>query len=161
MDKEGVKIEEKKEDKKGINYAVIKLSSSVKSYPTFSKNTKGWVNYDRDNLLPQRIIELNNNSAINKAVIENQVTYICGDGITDSEYYGQPNPNNNWNELIERLSRDYVTFGGYCFQVILNENGKSVSLYHTDFSKVRVGNVNEYGVNLSFFLSNDWTKNSW
>lgn len=140
------------------NYAVIKLSDTVKSYPTFSKNTKGWINYDKDNLLPQRIIELNNNSAINKAVIENKVTYICGSGLVDSEYYGQPNPNNSWDSLIEKIAKDYVTFGGYCFQVILNENGKTVSLFHTDFSKIRVGRINEYGVYLSFFLSNDWKK---
>lgn len=144
--------------KNSKNYAVIKMSGQVKSYPTFSRNTHGWINYDRDNLLPQRIIELNNESAINKAVIENKVTYICGTGLQEDEYYGQPNPNEDWELLIEKLSRDYVTFGGFSFQVILNENGKSVSLFHTDFSKVRVGEVNEYGINQSFFLSNDWTK---
>ena len=140
------------------NYAVIKLSAAGKAYPTFTRNTKGWVNYDRDNLLPQRIIELNNESAINKAVIENKVTYICGLGLAEGEYYGQPNPTEDWNGVIEKLAKDYTTFGGFCFQVILNENGKSVSLFHTDFSKVRVGEVNEYGMCLSYFLSNDWSK---
>lgn len=143
---------------KGKQYAVIKLSESVKTYPTFKRNTKGWIEYDKDNLLPQRIVDLNNESAINKAVIENKVTYICGAGVDDSEYYGQPNPNDNWDSLIEKIAKDYVTFGGFCFQVILNENGKSVSLYHTDFSKIRIGQTNEYGINLSFFLSNDWKK---
>ncbi len=140
------------------DYTVIKLSDTVKSYPTFTKNTKGWINYDKDNLLPQRIIELNNNSAINKGVLENKVTYICGSGVDNMQYYGQPNPNDTWDKLISKIAKDYVTFGGYCFQVILNENGKSVSLYHTDFSKIRVGKVNDYGVYLSFFLSNDWKK---
>ena len=141
-----------------MKYTVIKLSDTVKSYPTFAKNAKGWINYDRDNLLPQRIIELNNQSAINRAVIENKVTYICGAGVDDAQYYGQPNPNDDWDSLIEKVAKDYVTFGGFCFQVILNENGKTASLYHTDFSKIRVGQVNEYGVNLSFYLSNDWRK---
>ncbi len=144
-------IEEKK-------YTVIKLSDTIRTYPTFTKSTKGWINYDRDNLLPQRIIELNNESAINKAVIENKVTYICGAGVKDGQYYGQPNPIDDWESLIEKVARDYVTFGGYCFQVILNENGKSISVYHTDFSKIRVGQVNEYGVYLSFYLSNDWKR---
>ncbi|WP_165022137.1 hypothetical protein [Dysgonomonas sp. ZJ279] len=143
---------------KAVNYSVIKLSETIKSYPTFTKNTKGWISYDRDNLLPQRIIELNNESAINKAVIENKVTYICGRGVKDSAYYGQPNPSDDWDALIEKTAKDYVTFGGFCFQVILNENGKTVSIYHTDFSKIRVGQVNEYGASLSFFLSNDWRK---
>lgn len=140
------------------NYAIIKLSGIGKAYPTFARNNKGWINYDKDNLLPQRIIEMNNESAVNKAVIENKVTYICGAGLIDSEYYGQPNPNEDWNLLIEKIARDYTTFGGFCFQVILNENGKSISLFHTDFSKVRIGEINDYGVSLSYFISNDWTK---
>lgn len=141
-----------------MKYSVIKLSDMVKSYPTFRRNVRGWISYDSDNLLPQRIIELNNESAINKSIIDNKVTYICGAGVDNSSYYGQANPNSDWDTLIERLAKDYVTFGGFCFQVILNEDGKSMSLFHTDFSKVRVGQTNEYGVCLSFFLANDWRR---
>lgn len=146
----------KKENKQ--TYTVIKLSDAVKNYPDFTKNTKGWINYGRDNLLPQRLIELNNESATNRSIIENKVTYICGSGVNDSEYYGQPNTNDDWDTLIEKIAKDYTTFGGFCFQVIQNQDGKNVSLFHTDFSKIRVGQVNEFGINLSFFLSNDWKK---
>lgn len=140
------------------SYAVIKLSDTVRTYPTFKRNIKGWIEYDRDNMLPQRIIDLNNESAINKAVIENKVTYVCGSGIDNNNYYGRPNPNDTWDGLIEKIARDYVTFGGFCFQVVMNEDGQSKSLFHTDFSKIRVGETNEYGVYLSFYLSNDWKK---
>lgn len=148
--------ETKKENK--ITHTVIKLSDIVKNYPDFTKNTKGWINYGRDNLLPQKLIELNNESAINKSIIENKVTYICGAGIDDSTYCGQPNNVDDWDTLIEKIAKDYTSFGGFCFQVVLNKNGSNVSLFHTDFSKIRIGQVNEYGVNLSFFLSNDWKK---
>lgn len=141
-----------------LTYSVIRLSDTVKSYPTFRRNVKGWISYDSDNLLPQRLIELNNQSAINRAVIENKVTYICGSGVDDATYYGQPNPMNDWDELIEKTAKDYVTFGGFCFQVVRNKDGHSVSLYHTDFSKIRIGQINEYGTYLSFFLSNDWRR---
>lgn len=147
-----------KNKQKTMKYSVIKLSDTVKTYPTFSKSTRGWINYDSDNMLPQRIIDLNNESAINKAVIENKVTYICGAGLNDASYYGQPNPNDSWDELIEKVARDYVTFGGFCVQVILNENGKTMSLFHTDFSKVRIGAINEYGIAQSYFISNDWRR---
>ncbi len=40
------------EKKKNMDYTVIRLSEQVKSYPAFNRNTKGWINYDRDNLLP-------------------------------------------------------------------------------------------------------------
>lgn len=148
-------------EKNQMKYTVIKLSDTIKTYPSFSKSTRGWINYDSDNLLPQHIIELNNESAINKAIIENKVTYICGAGVTNTDnYYGQPNPTYDWNVMIEKLARDYVTFGGFCFQVIRNEDGRSTSLYHTDFSKVRVGQINEFGMPLNYYISNNWRHTS-
>jgi len=51
--------------------------------------------------------------------IQKDVTYICGSGIDGAEYYGQPNPNDSWDDLIEKVAKDYVSFGGYCFQIIL------------------------------------------
>lgn len=141
-------------------YSVINLSADIPTYPLFSKSTRGWINYGRDNNLPQHIIDLNNQSAVNKAIIESKVTYICGSGIDDLSYCGQPNMSEDWDVLIEKIARDYSTFGGFCFQLIVNENGKSMSLYHTDFSKIRVGDVNEYGTALNYYLSNDWRKTS-
>ncbi len=139
-------------------YSVINLSARVPSYPTFTKSAKGWINFGHDNNLPQHIIDLNNESAVNKSIIENKITYICGAGIDDTHYSGNPNSTEDWDTLIEKITKDYVTFGGFCFQVILNQNGSSTSLYHTDFSKIRVGEVNTYGVPLNFYLSNDWRK---
>ena len=141
-------------------YSVINLSAQIPTYPSFSKTTKGWINFGRDNNLPQHIINLNNESAVNKSILESKITYICGSGIDDSYYYGQPNTSEDWNTLIEKIVRDYVTFGGFCFQVIVNEDGKNVSLYHTDFSKIRIGEVNDYGIAMNYFLSNDWRKTS-
>lgn len=143
-----------------MKYSVINLSEDIPSYPQFTRNTKGWVSYGNNNNLPQRIIDLNNESAVNKSIIENKVTYICGSGIDDSKYCGQPNTIEDWDSLIEKLAKDYVTFGGFCFQVIVNKDGANTSLFHTDFSKVRVGETDDYGVPRSFFISNDWRKTS-
>jgi len=149
----------KEKQKKETAYTVINLSKSVPTYPEFRKTNRGWISYGSDNLLPQRIIGLNNESAVNKAIIENKVTYICGDGVdNESQHTGQPNVMEDWNQMIEKIAKDYVTFGGFCFQVIRNVDSKHVSLYHTDFSKIRVGEVNEYGIALNYYLSNDWTK---
>jgi hypothetical protein len=139
-------------------YTIVNLSKQIPTYPVFAKTTGGWISYGQDNNLPQRIIDLNNESAVNKSIIESKITYICGSGIDDSVYCGQPNTNEDWDSLIEKIARDYTVFGGFCFQVIVNENGKNLSLYHTDFSKIRVGNVDDYGTALSYFLSNDWKK---
>lgn len=149
-------------NKRRSDYSVIDLSADyIPTYPSFSRNNRGWVNFGHDNNLPQRIIDLNNESAVNKAIIENKITYICGSGVNDEELYiGRPNPKEDWDALIEKVAKDYVTFGGFCFQVVVNDNGSNTSLYHTDFSKIRVGDTNEYGVPLNFFISNDWRKTS-
>jgi hypothetical protein len=144
---------------KQAQYTVINLSKSVVTYPEFKKSNRGWISYGADNLLPQRIIDLNNLSAVNKSIIENKVTYICGAGVDDeTQFCGMPNGLDTWDDLLEKLAKDYVTFGGFCFQVIRNASSLHVSLYHTDFSKVRVGEVNDYGVPMGYYLSNDWTR---
>lgn len=155
MKKKHIGVEKKDNSMK---YSVIDLSAAIPSYPKFTRNIKGWINFGEDNNLPQRVIDINNESAVNKSIIENKITYICGAGIDDSDYCGRPNRREDWDSLIEKLTKDYVTFGGFCFQVILNENGVNNSLYHTDFSKVRVGQTDEYGVPQNFYLSNDWKK---
>lgn len=143
-----------------MKYSVINLAANVPSYPRFTRHNRGWINYGEENNLPQRIIDLNNESPVNKSIIENKVTYICGAGIDDSTYCGRPNTIEDWDCLIEKLAKDYVTFGGFCFQLIVNENGASRSLFHSDFSKVRVGETDDYGTPISFFISNDWKKTS-
>ncbi|HCO67304.1 MAG TPA: hypothetical protein DIT04_06055 [Dysgonomonas sp.] len=146
-------------ENKNTAYSVINLSKTVPSYPEFRKTTRGWISYGADNLLPQRIIDLNNESAVNKAIIENKVTYICGAGIDDeNSYTGRPNVNDTWDGIVEKLAKDYATFGGFCFQVIGSADSRQVSIYHTDFSKVRVGQVNDYGIPLDYYLSNDWSR---
>ncbi|MDR1810556.1 MAG: phage portal protein [Prevotella sp.] len=140
------------------DYAVINLSAQTPGYPVFTKTSGGWISYGRDNNLPQRIIELNNESAVNKSIIDSKITYICGAGVDSGVYCGQPNTGETWDCLLEKIARDYTVFGGFCLQVIVNENGRNLSLYHTDFSKIRVGEVNDYGVALNYFLSNDWRK---
>jgi hypothetical protein len=140
-------------------YSVINLSKETATYPEFRKTNRGWISYGADNLLPRRIIALNNESAINRSIIENKVTYICGAGIgSEQGHAGNPNPQQTWDNLLEQLAKDYVTFGGFCFQVIRNADAKSISLYHTDFSKIRIGETDKYGVPRSYFLSNDWSR---
>lgn len=143
-----------------MGYTVINLSANIPSYPSFKKSARGWVNYGNDNNLPQVILDINSLSAVNKSIIDSKVTYICGDG-TDRQFYcGQPNTKEVWDTFIEKIARDYCTFGGFCFQIIMNENGKNMSMFHTDFSKIRIGDVNEHGIVLNYYMSNDWKRTS-
>lgn len=148
------------------NYVVINLSSAdtAPAYPKVSLNKSGgWVAFGEKNLFPQEIIATGSKSPVNSSIIESTVTYICGKGVRDSEvnadkYVGVPNPGQSWDELIEAVAIDYKTFGGFYWQVIVNKDGVTVSLFHQDYSTVRIGSIDENGKPLTFKISNDWAK---
>ena len=150
-------------EKSNLSISHIKLSKEGCPLPEVSKNFRGWVNYGRNNLFPQEIIGLNSNSAVNTAILQGKVTFICGKGIYDtaegvSNYIGQPNRNETWDELIEKIAVDYTIFGGFAFQVILNNDGVTVSLFHQDFSTVRIAAPDKEGNIGSYFIAYDWSR---
>ena len=150
-------------DKNKISIGHIRLSKEGINLPEISKSHRGWANYGRDNLFPQAIIGFNSRSAVNSAILESKVTFICGKGVKDTlagvgNYVGSPNRNESWDELIEKIAADYTLFGGFAFQVILNNDGTSVSLFHQDFSAVRIALPDNEGNIARYFIANDWRR---
>lgn len=149
-------------------YTIINLSAADES-PAFPKvlvnKSSGWVTFGNKNLFPQEIINANSKSPVNASIIESTVTYICGKGVRESVknsegYVGIPNTTESWDEILERIAKDYKTFGGFYWQVVVNKGGTTVSLFHQDYSTVRIGRIDEKGHPLTFKISNDWTKPS-
>ncbi len=149
-------------------YSVISLSAVDESpaFPKVSVNkVNGWVTFGDKNLFPQEIINANNKSPVNASIIESTVTYICGKGVRESTkdtdgYVGVPNTSESWDEIVEKIAKDYKTFGGFYWQVIVNKGGTTVSLFHQDYSTVRIGQIDEKGHPLTFRVSNNWEKTS-
>lgn len=144
---------------------VINLSaaSEVPAYPKTTLQKDKWITFGPKNQFPQDLIRINSRSPVNAAIIESTVTYICGKGVRDSaknagNYVGRPNPKQNWDKIIEPLARDFKMFGGFYFQVIKSKKGNTFSLYHQDFSTVRIGLINDKGHPTSWRISNDWSK---
>lgn len=154
---------DKNSDKPKVTVTRISLSGEKVKYPQIVKNNHGWVDYDRGNLFPQKIIELNGDSAVNNAILESKVTFICGKGVRDTlgnsgSYVGTPNDSETWDEVIEKLAKDYTMFGGFAFQVIKNKDSKTFSIFHQDFSMVRIGLPDEEGNVNEYYVSYDWRK---
>ena len=101
-----------------------------------------WVYYGNDNLLPQYFINLYDNCAIHKAVVNSKVNQIMGDGLVAlNNPMAVVNLVNDY-ETIEQVMRkctlDYMMFGGFALQVIWSKDHKSIAeLYHLDFSRIR------------------------
>lgn len=158
----------KETDKDSKNYAILNLSAvdNTRAFPKVSANKSGgFISFGEKNLFPEDIINANSKSPVNASIIESTVTYVCGKGVRDSKpnadnYIGTPNTNENWDDIIEKIAKDYKTFGGFYFQVIVNKDGSTVSIFHQDFSEVRIGSITDTGKPETFFISKNWKKTS-
>ena len=127
--------------------------------PVFNEvRGKDWVSFGKDNLYPDKIIELFNTSAMNGTAINSIKDAVIGEGIVD---YGEMviNPlGDSLNDLYERISLDYCLFGGYSINAIWNRGGdKVVELYHLPFEKVRSGKLNEEDNVEDYYYSSNWS----
>lgn len=118
-----------------------------------------WVKFDYDNLYPERVLEIVNQSPLQKSILDSKRTYILGAGLepTEENIY-TPNMFETWLDLIEKCATDYVYLGAYAVQVILNESGNRFSFYHQPVQQIRFGNYNDKNFIEKAYLCTDWRK---
>ena len=94
-----------------------------------------------------------------KAIVEARKTYILGAGLEKSEANQYtPNMVESWIELIEKCTTDFVYFGAFAVQAILNESGNRFSFYHTPLDQVRFAPYNERNIIEKAYLCTDWSR---
>lgn len=128
--------------------------------PFIDKATrKDWVRFGYDNLYPQLCLDLANSSPLQKAIMENKLSYMYGAGlakVTDDIY--TPNLSEGWDSLIYKVMTDYTYLNAFAIMVILNEGGKSFSFYHVPVDQVRLGQYNSQNVIEKAYLCSNWAK---
>jgi len=119
---------------------------------------KDWMFYGTENLYPQTLIDLYNNSAMHHTCVQAIKDGIIGEGI---EIIGDEVVNTKGetvNEVFEKISQDFVLFNGYALNVIWNKEGtRIVEMYHLPFNNVRSGKWDEDDNVTEYFYSSDWT----
>ena len=148
------------------HYTVVKMAADAPApaYPKMTVNRSGgFVSYGPQNDFPQYIANLCGKSPVNAAIIDSTVTYVCGKGIRDSDsnadtFTSVPHAGGTWDDIIERIARDFKTFGGFYLQIIKNKDSATVSVYHQDFTTVRIGSIDDEGNPLTWVIANDWPK---
>ena len=91
-----------------------------------------------------------------QTIINGTVDFVCGNDISCNLPIFEKTVNKNGdtiNDIIQRISTDYLIFGGFALQVIRNSLGEISELYWIDFTKIRSDKKNEV-----FFYSEDWCK---
>ena len=120
---------------------------------------KEYMEFGVDNLFPQELIKLYDTSAINHTCIDAIRDGIVGEGIVN---YGEDYINGDGetiNEVFQKISLDYVLYGGYALNVIWNKEGTRIAeIYHLPFANVRSGKPDDEDRVNSYFYSSDWSK---
>lgn len=109
-----------------FNFSIIQNNLPYRSL-TDSVNTSGVVRYGSDNAYPVYLWDLYTDCSSHQAIIDNMVSYICGDAIEGID-----------PEIFERVAKDFSIFGGFAIQVIYNKLGDIIKRVPVEFMSVRL-----------------------
>lgn len=131
----------------------------IKKYPD-----KPWIYWGLDNLVPEKLVYLYENSPTNKSIIDKKTDYTTGGALlntpdeleTEDIDYGK-----GFYNFLYKLTRDYFLYGGFCIQVVFYKHQRRIKkLIYQDFASVRNGfsrTKNEEGLyDQGVWISDDW-----
>lgn len=137
------------------NYAVDLPYIDIKQ----RARNKQWVNFDYDNLYPQRVYNMYKESPLQSAIINNQVKYTYGAGLADYDAsIFTPNLVERWEDLIKKCIQDYCIFQAFAIQIIPNESMSKYSFYHIPVNQVRLGAYNDENIIEYAYIATDWSQ---
>ena len=146
---------------------IYKFNTNFVPAPTvpniFKVRGKKWISFGDDNLYPQYVTELYNKSAINRTAITSKALNVVGEGleckVEDYNYVlNRANKYESWNEVFDKASLDYETYGGFALQIIWTKDAEKIhSFYHVPFGDVRAGEIDRAEDRSKFYYySSDW-----
>lgn len=132
-----------------------------------------WISYGNTppfkNLYPQFLIDMYNNSATHRAIVDAASSYIAGKGILiddkgDIEQTSKLNlllKNINSKETIEgllnKIGKDLYLQGGFALNIIYTKDKLGIaSITHIPTEKLRIGVPNANGIVDTYWISSDW-----
>jgi len=129
---------------------LTKLEKQIEGSAVTKKNALGWVNWGQRNDYPNLLLDLYNQSPTHRACINFGVQSILGNGVDFDamKLNGDevvPNYVQTWDDLIKNISLDYMLYGSYALQIIMNKDGKTFSFWHMPLDKVRWTEYDEDG----------------
>lgn len=140
----------------------ICLEKQIEGSAVTKKSSMGWVNWGAKNNYPNLLLNLYNQSPTHRAAVNFAMMSILGNGVDfeQMQLNGDevvPNYAQTWDEVIKSLALDYILYGSYAIQVILNKDGKTYSYWHMPLDKVRWSEYDEDGQITKYWICNDWT----
>ena len=143
-----------------MNRYVFKAQNfeSIQTPQIQEKRGKDWVDFGSNNLYPDLLIELYNNSAMHRTAVEAKSAAVVGDGIKNFGDEIVNSEGETMNEVFEKVVNDYILFGGYSLNVIWSKGGDTIAeYYHLPFNNVRSGKMDEETDRVEeYYYCHDW-----
>lgn len=147
---------------KGSGLFLTKLEKQIEGSAITRKSAMGWVQWGVRNNYPNLLLDLYNQSPTHRSAVNFAVQSILGNGVDfeQMQLNGDevvPNYAQTWDEVIKSLALDYILYGSYAIQVIMNKDGKTYSFWHMPLDKVRWSEYDEDGQITKYWICQDWT----
>jgi hypothetical protein len=144
-----------------FHFSNIKRFSSPWKSSKESVNGK-YVKSGEDNIFPQHLIELYNQSSIHAAAVNATVEAIIGGGLTsniDSALTYANSQGETWNDIYTKIAIDYKLHGSFAIEVIWSlDRSRIAEVYHIDFSHIRAREKNERGIIPGYYINQEWAR---
>lgn len=137
----------------------IQLSEYEPPLRVEQENRNGkWIDLGHENLYPDYILDLYNNSTTNHAVIDKMTQMILGNGISSNVADGKETLRTlGVNRILPMVVFDYYCQGGAYIEIIRSRGGEEVSMHHFPFENCRLGYRDEKDDELNgIWYSGDW-----
>lgn len=145
---------------------VINLSFAQKITPLPNQKPKGnrkgndiMMLYGDNNLYPNFLLELYNDSPIHKGIVNSKLDYILGKDViyADSQEKAEFKVNNEEKigDLLNKVVKDFVIFNYYAVEVIYNGVGEAIEWNHIPANLLRTNKAKN-----KFWYCEDWYSNS-
>ena len=141
-----------------ITDRIVSVSLNVYNLPLFKelRGSDNYITYGYNNLYPQYLVDMYNQSAVHNAIISGKVNYIVGRGLRltgSNGLFANPNPFENIDKIFQKIASDYEVNNGYAYEVTKNKKSNKIeSIYHIDFSRLRLS-IDKKG----YWYSTEWT----
>ena len=122
-------------------------------------NSKDYIPFGEDNLLPQQIVQLSRSVAIHRSILNSKSFYIAGNGFVSEnkllkEYLKTVNNyDESLHDVFYKLIFDELNTGNAFLEIITDRNRSYLTLYHIDSSMCRLSAKDE-----TVIIHPDWAK---
>ncbi len=146
---------------KGLEFFTVKLNSEVSYDPNyyFQKGRNEWIDYGIDNLMPNFLLKLYENSPTHQSLCFLKQVMTYGKGLDynhDNKELHMFVQNSNLNSVIQKCIKDLVIFNSFALDIGWGDSGDYIAeIGHYDLSTIRIeaaeNNKPEW-----YYLNGDW-----